>query len=76
MTTRRSPEGLATFASALYDVKVGIPIAIAIALHNVPEGISVAIPIYHATGSRKQAFWYSFLSGRRNTSKVTMQSMA
>jgi ZIP family zinc transporter len=57
------PEGLATFASALYDVKVGIPIAIAIALHNVPEGISVAIPIYYATGSRKRAFWYSFLSG-------------
>ena len=57
------PEGLATFASALYDIKVGIPIAIAIALHNVPEGVSVAIPIYYATGSRKKAFWYSFLSG-------------
>jgi ZIP family zinc transporter len=57
------PEGLATFASALHDVRVGIPIAIAIALHNVPEGVSVAIPIYYATGSRRKAFWYSFLSG-------------
>ncbi|MFO8052044.1 MAG: zinc transporter ZupT [Thermoplasmatota archaeon] len=57
------PEGLATFASALKDVSLGIPIAIAIAIHNIPEGIAVSIPIYYATGSRKKAFFYSFLSG-------------
>lgn len=57
------PEGLATFASALKDTSIGIPIAIAIAIHNVPEGIAVSIPIYYATGSRKKAFFYSFLSG-------------
>ena len=57
------PEGLATFFSALQDTKTGIAIAFAIAIHNIPEGIAVSIPIYYATGSRKKAFTYSFLSG-------------
>jgi ZIP family zinc transporter len=57
------PEGIATFTSALGALDVAIPITVAIALHNIPEGIAVAVPIYHATGSRKRAFWYSFLSG-------------
>lgn len=57
------PEGIATFTSALGSLDVAIPITIAIAIHNIPEGIAVAVPIYHATGSRKKAFWYSFMSG-------------
>ncbi len=57
------PEGLATFMSAIKDTKLGIAIAIAIAIHNIPEGIAVSIPIYYATGSKKKAFAYSFLSG-------------
>ena len=57
------PEGLATFISALRDTKLGIAIALAIAIHNIPEGIAVSIPVYYATGSRKKAFTYSFLSG-------------
>ena len=57
------PEGIATFASALTGLKLGIPIAIAVAIHNIPEGIAVSVPIYFATGSRKKAFAYSFLSG-------------
>ena len=57
------PEGLATFAAALSDPSLGISIAIAIAIHNIPEGISVSVPIYYATGSKKKAFYYSFLSG-------------
>ena len=43
--------------------ELGISIAIAIAIHNIPEGISIAIPIYQATGSKKKAFWYTFFSG-------------
>lgn len=35
----------------------------AIAIHNIPEGIAVSVPIYYATKSRKKAFTYSFLSG-------------
>lgn len=57
------PEGLATFASALKNMEVAIPIVFAIAIHNIPEGMAVSVPIYHATGNRKKAFVYSFLSG-------------
>lgn len=57
------PEGLATFVSALQDPGIAIPIVAAIAIHNIPEGIAVSVPIYQATGSRKKAFVYSFLSG-------------
>jgi ZIP family zinc transporter len=49
--------------SALTTMEVAIPITAAIAIHNIPEGIAVAVPIYHATGSRKKAFWLSFASG-------------
>ena len=57
------PEGLATFVSALQDPGIAIPIVAAIAIHNIPEGIAVSVPIYHATGSRRRAFLYSFVSG-------------
>ncbi len=57
------PEGLATFTSTLKDPALGLSIAIAIAIHNVPEGIAVSVPIYYATGSKRKAFLYSFLSG-------------
>lgn len=57
------PEGLATFVSALQDPSIAIPIVVAIAIHNIPEGIAVSAPIYQATGSKKKAFLYSFLSG-------------
>lgn len=57
------PEGLATFISALQQPSIAIPIAVAIAIHNIPEGIAVSVPVYYATGDRKKAFLYSFLSG-------------
>lgn len=57
------PEGLATFTMALAEPSTGIAIAFAIAIHNIPEGIAVSVPLYYATGSRKKAFFWSFLSG-------------
>ena len=57
------PEGIATFMTALNDPTIGIAIAIAVAIHNIPEGIAVSVPIFYATGNRKKAFLYSFLSG-------------
>ena len=36
---------------------------LAVTLHNVPEGIAVAVPIQQATGSRAKALKWSFLSG-------------
>ncbi len=57
------PEGLATFISALQDPSIAIPITVAIAIHNIPEGIAISVPVYYATGDKKKAFMYSFLSG-------------
>jgi ZIP family zinc transporter len=57
------PEGLATFTSALKDPALGLSIAVAIAIHNIPEGIAVSVPLYYATGSKRRAFFLSFLSG-------------
>jgi len=57
------PEGFATFISALDGLALGIPIALAIAIHNIPEGMAVSLPIYHATGDKKKAFYYAFGSG-------------
>jgi len=57
------PEGLATFIAGLQEPSLGIAIATAIAIHNIPEGIAVSVPIFYATGSRRKAFFYSFLSG-------------
>lgn len=57
------PEGIATFFAGLADPELAIPIAVAIAIHNIPEGIAVAVPISYGTGSKKKAFFLSFLSG-------------
>jgi len=63
ITIHNFPEGLATFVGALHEPALGVSIAVAIAIHNIPEGIAVSVPIYFATGSRRKAFRYSFLSG-------------
>jgi ZIP family zinc transporter len=57
------PEGLATFLGALANPQLGVSIAVAIGIHNIPEGLAVSAPIYFATGSRRLAFWLSFLTG-------------
>lgn len=57
------PEGMATLAGTLQDLRLGVAIAAAIAVHNIPEGIAVAVPVYAATGSARKAFGWSFLSG-------------
>ena len=57
------PEGLATFMSTLQSTALGLSIALAVAVHNIPEGIAVSLPLYHACGSKKKAFWAAALSG-------------
>jgi ZIP family zinc transporter len=63
VTIHNFPEGIATFAGALHDPRLGVAIALAIALHNIPEGLAISVPVYAATGSRANAFLWSFLSG-------------
>jgi len=58
----RIPEGLATFFVVSTNLALGIPMAIAIAIHNFPEGIAVALPVYNATGKKRTAIFYSFLT--------------
>jgi ZIP family zinc transporter len=57
------PEGMASFAGTLENTGLGLAIAVAVAFHNIPEGLAVSAPVYAATGSRRQAFFWSFLSG-------------
>ena len=57
------PEGLATFIAAAEDPTVGASLAIAIGVHNIPEGVCVAVPIYFATGSKLRGFLWASASG-------------
>ena len=57
------PEGMAVFMSGMMTPETGIFTALAVAIHNIPEGITVSVPIYHATGSKRKAFFWSFVSG-------------
>ena len=43
--------------------KLGISLAFAISLHNIPEGISISVPIYYSTNSKLKAILYTFISG-------------
>lgn len=49
--------------AAMANPTLGVSIAVAIAIHNIPEGLAISAPVYYATGSRKKAFVLSFLSG-------------
>ena len=63
ITIHNFPEGFATFVSAMDNFVFGVSIAIAVAIHNIPEGLAVSLPIYHATGDKKQALKLTLLSG-------------
>ena len=52
ITIHNFTEGLATFIGALTDPALGISISIAIAIHNIPGGIVIAIPVYYAIKNR------------------------
>jgi zinc transporter, ZIP family len=62
-TAHNLPEGMATFFATLEDPVLGSTLAFAIALHNVPEGISIAVPVFYATGSRWKATMACVVAG-------------
>ncbi len=45
------------------DKSLGISLAIAIAMHNIPEGISISVPIYYSTNKKSKSLLYTFISG-------------
>lgn len=54
---------MAIALASLADIRLGIPIAVAIAIHNIPEGLACCVPLYCATGDRKRSCILSFLAG-------------
>jgi zinc transporter, ZIP family len=53
------PEGLAIGIGSVADFKLTIAIALAIAIHDIPESICIAAPYYSLTGNRRKAFLIS-----------------
>ena len=42
--------------------KLGITMGLAIAMHNIPEGITISLPIYYSTNNKLKAIKYTFIS--------------
>jgi ZIP family zinc transporter len=57
------PEGIVTFMSSINNYTVGLKIALAIMAHNIPEGISISIPIFYSTKNRLKSLLYTFIAG-------------
>jgi len=53
------PEGMAIAIGSVTEMKVSFAIALAIAIHNIPEGICTSAPYYHTTGARLKSFLVS-----------------
>ena len=51
------------FLSSYNDINVGLKLSLAIMLHNIPEGIAIAVPIYYATNNKKKALNKTLISG-------------
>ena len=63
MVFHNMPEGVLTFFSAAKDLTVGAKMALAVALHNIPEGMAIAAPVLYISGSKTKAFMRSFAAG-------------
>lgn len=57
------PEGALTLFAGVADPAAGLRLSLAVGLHNMPEGMAVAAPLYYATGSRTKAVGAAFASG-------------
>jgi len=53
------PEGMAIAVGAVTDVKVSLIIALAIAIHGIPEGICTSAPYFLTSGARMKSFLVS-----------------
>lgn len=57
------PEGFITFMSSHRDASLGFSIFLALAIHNVVEGFTIASPLYLAFHSRTKAFLSACIFG-------------
>jgi len=53
------PEGMAIALWKISGIKVGLIIAVAIAIHNIPEGICTSAPYFYCTKKRVKSFLLS-----------------
>ena len=63
VTVHNFPEGLVTFVSTAAEAKLGILVGMAVALHNLPLGVSVGLPVYKATDSALKAIIWASVCG-------------
>lgn len=55
--------GVAVAIGAMSSTHTGFVVMFAIAMHNIPEGLAIAVPIFAATGSRWKALAMTLASG-------------
>ncbi|CAJ0893649.1 3639_t:CDS:2 [Entrophospora sp. SA101] len=63
ISIHKFPEGLVTFITSKVSPTIGFTLFFAIALHNISEGFTIALPLYMATRSRIKSFLYASLLG-------------
>uniref|UniRef100_UPI00329A5384 ZIP family metal transporter n=1 Tax=Salmonella enterica TaxID=28901 RepID=UPI00329A5384 len=51
-----------TFVTAGSSLELGFGIALAVGLHNIPEGLAVAGRVYAATGSKRTPIFWAGIS--------------
>ena len=56
-------EGIVTFITTITNYTLGLKLGLAIMAHNIPEGISIAVPIYYSTKNRFKSFIYTLIAG-------------
>jgi ZIP family zinc transporter len=57
------PEGLAIGAGGVQSLNLSLLVALAIAIHDIPETICISAPLSRTLKNRHKAFWLAILSG-------------
>ncbi|KAL3899553.1 MAG: hypothetical protein SGCHY_001957 [Lobulomycetales sp.] len=63
MAVHNIPEGVSVAYTTEYSLHLGISLCIAILLHNILEGMVVALPVYMVTRSPARVLASTFLNG-------------